>query len=109
VLIIFKSDLIKVKEVKMSLTGLLVLLIIAALAGSLGQALAGYSVGGCLMSILVGFIGAFLGLWFARTLGLPEPLPISIEGETFPLLWSIIGSALFCVVLGFTARRRRLI
>jgi uncharacterized membrane protein YeaQ/YmgE (transglycosylase-associated protein family) len=93
----------------MSLIGLVILLVIAAIAGSLGQALAGYSVGGCLMSMVVGFIGAFLGLWFARTLGLPEPLPISIQGETFPLLWSIIGSALFCAVLGFISRRRRLV
>ncbi len=93
----------------MSLLGLVVLLVIAAVAGSLGQALAGYSVGGCLISAVVGFIGAFLGLWFARTLGLPEPLPITVQGETFPLLWSIIGSALFCAVLGLISRRRRFV
>ena len=91
----------------MSLLSLVILLVIAAIAGSLGQALAGYSLGGCLISIVVGFIGAFLGLWLARLLGLPEPFPISIQGETFPLLWSIIGSALFCAVLGFLSRRRR--
>jgi uncharacterized membrane protein YeaQ/YmgE (transglycosylase-associated protein family) len=93
----------------MSLIALAVLLVIAAVAGSIGQALAGYSVGGCIMSMVVGFIGAFLGLWIARTLGLPEPLPISIQGETFPLLWSVIGSALFCAALGFLSRRRRLV
>ncbi len=92
----------------MSLIGLAILLVIAAIAGSLGSALAGYSVRGCLMSIVVGFIGALLGLGLAKTLGLPEPLPISIQGETFPLIWSIIGSALFCGVLGFLSRRRRL-
>jgi uncharacterized membrane protein YeaQ/YmgE (transglycosylase-associated protein family) len=91
----------------MSLLSLVILLVIAAIAGSLGQALAGYSLGGCLISIVVGFIGAFLGLWLARLLGLPEPFPISIQGETFPLLWSIIGSALFCAALGFISRRRR--
>ena len=91
----------------MSLLGLVVLFIIAAIAGSLGQALVGYSVGGCLISAIVGFIGAFLGLWFARQLGLPEPLPITIQGESFPLLWSIIGSALFTAVLAFISRRRR--
>lgn len=91
----------------MSLIGLIILLIIAAIAGSLGQALAGYSVGGCLISIVVGFIGAFLGLWLARLLSLPEPLPIAIQGETFPLLWSIIGSTLFCAALGLISRRRR--
>jgi len=93
----------------MTITGLIILLLIAALAGSLGQALAGYSVGGCLMSIVVGFIGAFLGLWLGRTLGLPEPFPVSIQGETFPVLWSIIGSALFCALLGLMMRRRRIL
>lgn len=92
----------------MSLMGFVVLLVIAAIAGSLGQALAGYTVGGCLTSIVVGFIGAFLGLWIARTLGLPEPLAINIQGESFPLLWSVIGSALFCALLGFFYRRRHL-
>ncbi len=90
----------------MSLAQLLVLLLIAAIAGSLGQALSGYSMGGCLVSIVVGFIGAFLGLWLARQLGLPEPFPLSIGGQTFPLLWAIIGSALFSGLLGFLSPRR---
>jgi uncharacterized membrane protein YeaQ/YmgE (transglycosylase-associated protein family) len=90
----------------MTLTGLLILLAIAALAGALGQAISGYSVGGCLMSIVVGFVGAFLGSWLGRQLGLPEPLPITVQGETFPLLWAIIGSALFTGLFGFLFRRR---
>ena len=91
----------------MTVLGFLVLLIIAALAGSLGQAIAGYSLGGCLTSVLVGFIGAFLGLWIARQFGLPELLPITIQGETFPLVWSIIGSAILTAALGLLFRRRR--
>ena len=90
----------------MTLVSILLLLLIAAVAGSIGQALAGYSMGGCLLSIVVGFIGAVLGLWLARELGLPEPLPITVGGETFPLLWSIIGSALFAAVIGLLTRRR---
>lgn len=90
----------------MSLVGLLILLVIAAIAGSVGQALAGYSLGGCLISIVVGFIGALLGLWLARQLGLPEPLPVNIEGETFPVLWAIIGSAIFSALIGLLNRRR---
>jgi uncharacterized membrane protein YeaQ/YmgE (transglycosylase-associated protein family) len=92
----------------MTLTGLIILVGIAALAGAVGQALAGYSLGGCLVSIVVGFIGAFLGLWLARQLGLPEPFPVSIDGETFPVLWAIIGSTVFALVLGLVARRGRL-
>lgn len=90
----------------MTLIDLLLLLLIAAIAGSLGQALSGYSPGGCLISIVVGFIGALLGLWVSRQLGLPEPFLISVGGETFPLLWAIIGSALFSALLGFLDQRR---
>jgi uncharacterized membrane protein YeaQ/YmgE (transglycosylase-associated protein family) len=96
-------------EVFMTLVGFLILILIAALAGSLGQAIAGYSLGGCLASILVGFVGAYIGLWIANQLGLPEPLTISIQGESFPLLWAIIGSAIFTAVLGLIFRNRRLI
>jgi uncharacterized membrane protein YeaQ/YmgE (transglycosylase-associated protein family) len=93
----------------MSLLGLIILLAIAAVAGMIGQALAGYSLGGCIVSALVGFIGAFLGMWLARQFGLPEPFPISVEGETFPIFWSIVGSALFAAVLGLLTRRGRLV
>jgi uncharacterized membrane protein YeaQ/YmgE (transglycosylase-associated protein family) len=96
-------------EVSMTLLGFFLLLLIAALAGSLGQAIAGYSLGGCLISILVGFVGAYVGLWIANQFGLPEPLLITIQGESFPLLWSIIGSAIFTEILGFIFRSRRLV
>lgn len=89
----------------MTLLGLLILLVIAAIAGMVGQALVGYSVGGCLLSAVVGFVGAFIGMWLARQLGLPEPFPITIDGETYPILWSIIGSALFAGLLGLFSRR----
>jgi uncharacterized membrane protein YeaQ/YmgE (transglycosylase-associated protein family) len=90
----------------MSLLGFFLLLLIAAICGSVGQALAGYSRGGCLVAAVVGFIGAFLGLWVGQQLGLPEIFPVTIDGETFPIDWSIIGSALFSAVLGLLTRRR---
>jgi uncharacterized membrane protein YeaQ/YmgE (transglycosylase-associated protein family) len=90
----------------MSLLNILILLLVAAVCGSIGQALVGYSVGGCLMSTVVGFIGAWVGSWLSVQLGLPEPLMISIGGETFPVLWSIVGSALFVAILALLTRRR---
>ncbi|MFZ1399459.1 MAG: GlsB/YeaQ/YmgE family stress response membrane protein [Candidatus Promineifilaceae bacterium] len=90
----------------MSLFGFIILLIIAAVCGSIGQAIAGFSRGGCLIAAIVGFIGAFLGMWLAQQLGLPEVLPITIDGETFPVLWSIIGSALFSAILSLLSGRR---
>jgi uncharacterized membrane protein YeaQ/YmgE (transglycosylase-associated protein family) len=88
----------------MSITSFLLLLLVAAVCGSIGQALVGYSVGGCLVSAVVGFIGALFGSWLATQLGLPEPLTLQIGSESFPVLWSIIGSALLVGVLAFLNR-----
>jgi uncharacterized membrane protein YeaQ/YmgE (transglycosylase-associated protein family) len=91
----------------MTVLQFLLLLCVAGLAGGVGQALAGYSRGGCLVSIALGFIGALLGSWLAGVLGLPSVLVITIGGEPFPLVWSILGAALFVAVLGALSRRRR--
>ena len=90
----------------MTLTGILVLLLIAGIVGGLGQAISGYSFGGCLMSIIVGFVGAYVGVWLAGQLGLPELFTVNIEGQPFPIVWGIIGSAILSLILGlFTSRR----
>ncbi len=83
----------------MTLIGFLVLLLIAAICGGIGQSLAGYSLGGCVVSIVVGFIGAYLGTWLAGKLGLPELFTINIEGKPFPIIWAIIGSALLTFII----------
>jgi uncharacterized membrane protein YeaQ/YmgE (transglycosylase-associated protein family) len=93
----------------MSLFGLLVLLIIAAIAGAVGQALAGYSLGGCLVSAVVGLIGAFLGMWLAGALGLPEIFTVNIEGQPFPVFWSIIGAFIFTLIVGLLTRPRTVV
>jgi len=90
----------------MSLIDLLLLLLVAGVCGALGQAIGGFSRGGCLVSIALGFIGALLGLWLARHAGLPEPLPVSVGGHAFPVIWSIIGAALFVAVIRLITRGR---
>ena len=52
----------------LSLVQLIVLVIIAAIAGAIGQSLAGYRRGGFLLSAVIGFIGALLGVWLAGQL-----------------------------------------
>ena len=64
----------------MTITQLLILLLIAGICGAVGQAIGGYSHGGCLVSIALGFIGALLGTWLARALALPELLVIPAGG-----------------------------
>lgn len=88
----------------MTLIGFLVLLLIAAICGSVGQSLAGYNLGGCLVSIVVGFIGAYLGVWIADKMDLPRIFEINIEGKPFPVIWAVIGSALFTLVIALLRR-----
>jgi uncharacterized membrane protein YeaQ/YmgE (transglycosylase-associated protein family) len=89
--------LVKLKT--MTLLGFLVLLAIAAICGAIGQSLAGYDLGGCLVSIIVGFIGAYLGMWLAGKMDLPEFFTINIQGKSFPIIWAIIGSAIFTLIM----------
>lgn len=89
----------------MNLWDVLILLIIAGICGALGQAIAGVSRGGCLVSIALGFVGALLGMWIARALQLPDILAIQVGEASFPIVWSIIGSALFVALLSLLTRR----
>jgi len=91
----------------MTLIDLLGLLLIAGICGAIGQAISGYSHGGCLAAIAIGFIGALIGVWLARTLALPEWLPMRFGATRFPIVWAIVGSAVFVAVIGMFARTRR--
>ena len=89
----------------MTIKDVLVLLLIAGVCGAIGQAIGGFSRGGCLVSIALGFVGAVLGMWLARQMGLPELFSIRIGTTNFPIIWSIIGSALFVAVISLISRR----
>ncbi len=82
------------------------LLLIAGICGSIGQTIAGYSRGGCIVSIVVGFIGALLGSWLSEQLGLPELFSVQIGGSEFPIIWAIIGSVIFVTVVGLLTRHK---
>jgi uncharacterized membrane protein YeaQ/YmgE (transglycosylase-associated protein family) len=89
----------------MTLTDLIILLIVAGVCGAIGRAITGYSHGGCLVSIALGFIGALIGMWIARALKLPELISVPIGSVHFPIIWSIIGSALFVALVSLLTRR----
>lgn len=91
----------------MTLLELLVLLLVAGICGSLAQALTGFHRGGCLLSIALGFIGALIGMWMARGLGLPEPFAVQIGGQAFPIVWSIVGATVFVILVALLTPRPR--
>jgi uncharacterized membrane protein YeaQ/YmgE (transglycosylase-associated protein family) len=83
----------------LSLPALIVLILIAAVCGAIGSSIAGGARGGLLVATALGLIGALLGPLVARELRLPEPIVISVSGHPFPVLWSIIGAALFVALM----------
>ncbi|MCJ7812727.1 GlsB/YeaQ/YmgE family stress response membrane protein [bacterium] len=87
----------------MTLLGFLVLLFVAAVCGSIGTSIVGYSPKGCLTSIVLGLAGALIGTWMSRELGIKDFLYI----QRIPILWSIVGSSLFVAFIGFLSGRRR--
>jgi len=88
-----------------TLPGLILLIVIAAVCGAIGRAIAGDIRGGFIVSIVLGFIGAVVGPWVAAQLKLQEPLTVNIGGHPFGILWSIIGAALFVAVIHLISRR----
>jgi uncharacterized membrane protein YeaQ/YmgE (transglycosylase-associated protein family) len=77
----------------------LVLLIIAAMCGSIGAKLAGKKTTGCLTSIALGFVGALIGGYISRELSIPDLLYI----RDIPVFWSIIGAAIFVALLNLVS------
>lgn len=84
----------------------IILLIVAGVVGGIGQKLSGYSRGGCLTSIALGFIGALIGSWAVKQFDLPEIFMLKVGNTNFPIIWAIIGAAAFVAVLGLLTRRR---
>jgi len=90
----------------LTLPGLLVMIVIAAICGMVGKALAGGARGGLLTSIAVGFIGALFGPWIANQFHLSEPFVLHMDGQSFPIVWSIVGGAVFVALLHLISGRR---
>jgi uncharacterized membrane protein YeaQ/YmgE (transglycosylase-associated protein family) len=102
-----------------TLIGLLILLVIAGICGTIAEWVVGFSPGGFVVSIIVGLLGAYLGGWLASRLGLPSILSVAAllpninTALSFDIVWAILGSILLLFVIslvrGGRRRRRRLL
>jgi uncharacterized membrane protein YeaQ/YmgE (transglycosylase-associated protein family) len=91
----------------MSLIELAIYLVIAGVCGAIARAFGGGTGGGFIMSILLGFLGAVVGMTLARAFHLPTFVSIAIGGHSFPIVWSIIGGFLLVVAAPAIMRRPR--
>jgi uncharacterized membrane protein YeaQ/YmgE (transglycosylase-associated protein family) len=88
----------------MGLFGFFFLLLIASVCGALGARIAGRRGLGCLTSIVLGFIGALIGTFIARQLDLPLFPWIRFGDNPFPVVWAVLGAALFVALLNLLSR-----
>lgn len=85
----------------MSITHLIVLLIVGAIAGLIGERLVGRGMpGGLIGAIVAGLVGAWLMVDVLHLVLVPE---LSIEG--IPLLSAILGAAIVVLLLSLIAGR----
>lgn len=84
---------------------ILALLVIAAVGGAIVQAFAGYSPGGCLISLLFALVGAWLASWLTLQFDLPRLFSIPVNGQSVELVWPLIGALLFTLVLSLLTQR----
>jgi len=91
----------------LTITGLLVLMLVAGICGAIGRAIGGGTGGGFFVSIAVGFVGALVGSLIAYHMRLPELLTVTVDHRPFPILWSIIGASLFVAVVHLLSGRGR--
>ena len=89
----------------MTLFEILLFLVVALICGGIARALGGGIRGGCLTSLAVAFIGALLGGKLSQLAELPEPFMLTLGGRSLPVLWSIIGGALFVAALSLLGGR----
>ncbi|MFP4082842.1 MAG: GlsB/YeaQ/YmgE family stress response membrane protein [Candidatus Aminicenantes bacterium] len=90
----------------MNIFSFLFLLLIAFITGAIGARIAGRRRLGCLASMVLGFIGALIGTYIARQLNLPLSPWVRFGSHAFPVIWAVLGAALFVAFLNLISGKR---
>src|SRR5215475_4152450 len=89
----------------MTIVDLLLLILVGGICGAIAEMIVGFSPGGFLASVAIGFVGALLGTWLARQLGLPSVFALTVGGYTIEILWAILGAIVLLLVISLFRRR----
>jgi len=73
--------------------------LVAIVCGSVAQLTSGYSRGGWIVNLGVAFAGALAGTVLSRFLNAPEIYDLKYRMVDFPIIYSIVGSALLLAAL----------
>lgn len=92
---------------KMSLAGLLLVLITASSVGSLSKTFSERNHGSCLTSAVVSILGAFLGIWFAYRFMPADLILTANQANVSSIVWAGLGAMILSSVLNMIIRARQ--
>ena len=87
----------------MTILDLVIFLAVGAVCAGIAESLLGVGAG-CIGSIVIGWLGGFVGTWVARETGLPELFVLRVGGTAVPIVWTIVGSFALLAIVGVFRR-----
>ena len=83
------------------------LVVVAGVVGVMGQFLTGYSRGGLPVSVIMAFVGAVAGPYFADYIDWAEPIYVPLGDVRFPLVTSAAGALVLVVIVNLLTKKRK--
>lgn len=84
-----------------------IMLLVAGTCGAIAQFVTGYTRGGCPVSVVVGFIGAYAGPRVAERFAWPELFILRLGDLEMPIVWSVIGAVVLVLLVNLATHHRR--
>jgi uncharacterized membrane protein YeaQ/YmgE (transglycosylase-associated protein family) len=78
---------------------ILIYFILSLFIGAIATLITGFSRTGCIVKIIIGFIGMLLGYILTTRFNLPDFFTIELASRNIPLLWSLICAILFVSII----------
>lgn len=87
----------------MTVLEFVIFLLVGAICAAIAQSILGVRTG-LLGSIVIGWLGAFVGTYIARKVGMPELFVLRIGTGVVPIVWTIVGSFVLVAIVGLLRR-----
>jgi len=81
--------------------------LVGIICGILAQLTSGYSKGGWIINLAIGFFGALAGVFVSRSLGAPVVYDLKIATVNFPLIYCILGAVLSLAAISLIVKPGR--
>lgn len=87
----------------MTVLEFVIFLLVGAICAAIARSILGVRTG-LLGAIVIGWLGAFVGTYIARKVGMPELFVLRIGTGVVPIVWTIVGSFVLVAIVGLLRR-----